>query len=41
MNCYGALQGLLTSDDSLEDEGNIRFVAFYDNEEVNDGLYTL
>ena len=35
MNCYGALEGLLTSVDSLEDEGNIRFVALYDNEEVS------
>ncbi|XP_065883030.1 aspartyl aminopeptidase-like isoform X2 [Dysidea avara] len=34
VNCYGALQGLLASIDSLEDEGNIRFVALYDNEEV-------
>jgi len=36
MNCYGALEGLLTSVDSLEDEGNIRLVALYDNEEVSE-----
>ena len=34
MNCYTALQGLLASDSSLGDDGNIRLVAFYDNEEV-------
>ena len=34
MNCYTALQGLLDSEDSLGDDGNIRLVAFYDNEEV-------
>ena len=34
MNCYTALQGLFDSDNSLGDDGNIRLVAFYDNEEV-------
>ena len=34
MNCYTALQGLLASDSSLGDDGNIRLVACYDNEEV-------
>lgn len=34
MNCYTALQGLLASDGSLKDDGNIRLVAFFDNEEV-------
>lgn len=34
VNCYTALQGLLASESSLGDDGNIRLVAFYDNEEV-------
>ena len=35
MNCYTALQGLFATDSSLGDDGNIRLVAFYDNEEVH------
>ena len=41
MNCYTALQGLLDSDNSLGDDGNIRLVAFYDNEEVSCNIVNL
>jgi len=34
MNCYTGLQGLIGSLDSLGEEGNIRMLTLFDNEEV-------
>ena len=34
LSCYAGLQGLIDSCSSLENEKNIRMVAFFDNEEV-------